>query len=236
MVRKTRAKRTTTTSTLEFQSDKFRTMKNQENYEKLYIFRLVWAERKVILDDLVLEIHRNFERRGWLPLLEVEHPPLTALIREFYLNLSVHSYDSNIQFVKSWIREEEYVITPNVVAYALGVPLVQQLVYPYTEIPRLNDIMSLIIGTSISWGTNPCVTSHELTELNYLFFRIFCHSIWPISHLHTIPIKRCTFLYALVTNAPMSFPTLFIQSLVEVHKSNAKSHGLFFLVFIHRIL
>ena len=34
----------------------------------------------------------------------------------------------------------------------------------------------------------------------------------------------------------MSFPTLFIRSLVEVHRSSAKSHGLFFPVFIHRIL
>ena len=68
------------------------------------------------------------------------------------------------------------------------------------------------------------------------FFRISYHSIWPISNFHTIPIKRCAFLYAFVTNAPMSFPTLFIRSLVEVHRSSAKSHGLFFPVFIHRIL
>ena len=34
----------------------------------------------------------------------------------------------------------------------------------------------------------------------------------------------------------MSFTTLFIRSLVEVHRSSAKSHGLFFPVFIHRIL
>ena len=81
MVRKTRAKKTTTPSTLEFQSDKFRTQKNQENYEKLYIFSPVWVERKVILDKFDPEIRRNFERRGWLPLLEVEHPPLATLIR-----------------------------------------------------------------------------------------------------------------------------------------------------------
>ena len=96
--------------------------------------------------------------------------------------------------------------------------------------------MSLITGTFISWGTDPCVTSHELTELNYMFFRISCHSICPISHLHTIPIERCAFLYALITDAPMSFPTLFIRSLLDVHRSSAKSHGLFFSVFIHRIL
>ena len=96
--------------------------------------------------------------------------------------------------------------------------------------------MSLLTDTTIRWGTNPRITSHELTELNYLFFQISCHSIWPISHLHTIPFERCAFLYALVTNAPMCFSTLFIHSLVEVHRSSAKSYGHFFSVFIHRIL
>ena len=64
MVRKTRAKKTTTPSTPVFQSDRFRTEKNQETYEKLNIFRLVWVERKVILDELNLEIRRNLESRG----------------------------------------------------------------------------------------------------------------------------------------------------------------------------
>ena len=96
--------------------------------------------------------------------------------------------------------------------------------------------MSHITGTSIRWGFNPRITTHELIELNYLFFRIACHSLWPISHLYTIPIERCAFLYALVTDAPMSIPTLFICSLVEVHRSSSKLHGLFFSVFIHRIL
>ena len=235
MVRKTRAKKTPNLSTPKFQSDRFRTLKNQETYEKLNIFRPIWAERKVILDEVDPKIHWNFERKGWLPLLEVEHPSPIALIREFYSNLSVHSTSSNIQFVKSLIRGEERVITPDVVASALGVPLVQQPMYPYTETPHLDDIMSLITGTSISWGTNSRVTSYELTELNYLFFRISCHCIWPISDLHTIPIERYAFLYTLITDALMSFPSLFISSFVGVHRSSAKSHGLFFPVFIHRI-
>ena len=108
--------------------------------------------------------------------------------------------------------------------------------YPYTEFPPIDDIMSLRTGTTISWGTNPRITTHKLTKPNYLFFRISCHSIWPISHIHTIPIERCAFLYALITDAPISFPTLFICYLVEVHRSSAKSHGLFFPIFIHRIL
>ena len=135
--------------------------------------------------------------------------------------------------MKSWIQGEEYVITPIVVANALGVPLVQHPVYLYDESPPLDDIMSYITGTSIQWGSNPRITSHELTEIHYLFFQISCHFIWPISHLHTIPLERCAFLYALITNAPMSFPHLFLRSLVKVYRSSSSSHALFFLVFIH---
>ena len=51
--------------------------------------------------------------------------------------------------MKSWIRGEEYTITPLVVASVLGVPKVQHLVYPYDESPPLDDIMSYLIGTSI---------------------------------------------------------------------------------------
>ena len=188
----------------------------------------------MILNELDGEIKSNFERRGWLPFMDIEYPPLTTLIREFYSNLFVHSDDSNTHYMM--IRGEEYVITPSIVASALGVPLVRQPVYPYSENPPLDDIMSCLTGTSISWGTNPCITSHELSELNYLFFRISCHSIWPISHLHTIPIERCAFFYAFVIDAPMCFPSFFIHSLVEVHRSSSKSHGLSFLVFIHRLL
>ena len=96
MVRKTRAnKKSTTTFTPVFESDRFKTKKNQETYEKLNIYRTVWAKRKVILYELDSAIRRNFEGQGWLPLLDVQHPPHVALIKEFYSNLSIHSDDSN---------------------------------------------------------------------------------------------------------------------------------------------
>ena len=85
----------------------------------------MWAERKVVLDELDLEIRRKFKRRGWLSLLGISHPPPSALIRKFYSNLSVHFDNSNTQYVMSWIRGKEYVITPSAVASALGVPLVR---------------------------------------------------------------------------------------------------------------
>ena len=90
-----------------------------ELYKTLNIKRKIWAERKVLLDKLDPAIRANFERRGWLPLLDIGHPSPIALIREFYSNLSIHIYDSNT-LVKSWIRGVEYTITPRVVADALG--------------------------------------------------------------------------------------------------------------------
>ena len=38
-----------------------------------------------------------------------------------------------------------------------------------------------------------------------------------------------------MTDASISFPILFIRSLVGVHRSSSTANGLFFLVFIHRI-
>ena len=150
MVRKTRAnKKTTSTSTLTFDSERFRFEKNQEAYDKLNIFRFVWAERKVVLDELDPKIRRNFKHRGWLPLLEISHPPSVALIKKFYSNLPIHSDDSNNHYVMSWIRDEKYTITLSVVASALGVPLVRQLVYPYDKTPHLDDIISYFTSTSI---------------------------------------------------------------------------------------
>ena len=194
MPRKTRANRTSTSSpSPTFDSERFLSEKNQEAFEKLNLKRNIWVERKVLLDKLDPEIRRNFERRGWLPLLDISHPPLATLIKEFYSNLSVHSYDANT-LVRSWVRGVGYTITPSVVANALEVPVVQHPVYPYDESPPLDNIMSYITRSSIQWGSNHRITTTKLTEIHYLFFRIACHSFWPISHLHTILLEHCAFL------------------------------------------
>ena len=122
------------------------------------------------------------------------------------------------------------------VAEALGVPVVQDAVYPYDESPSLDVVMSYITRSSIQWGSDPRITSAKLTETAYLFFRIACHSLWPISHFHTIPLERCVFLYAFTSGASISFPHLFLRSLNEVHRSSAVGHALIHPIFINRIL
>ena len=170
-----------------------------------------------------------------MSLLEIDHPPPTTLIREFFSNLSCHIYDSNT-VIQSWIRGVEFTITPRVVAQALGVPVVTDPVYPYDESPPIDVVMSHITGSSIQWGSDPRITSSALSETAYFFLRVACHSLWPISHLHTIPLEQCVFLYAVMSGASISFPHLFLRSLNKVHRSSAIGHALIHPIFIHRIL
>ena len=43
-------------------------------------------------------------------------------------------------------------------------------------------------------------------------------------------------MYALVTDAPINFPHLFLHSVNEVYRSSFVAHVLFHLIFIHQIL
>ena len=121
-------------------------------------------------------------------------------------------------------------------AEALGVLVVREPIYPYDENPPLDVVMSYITGSSIQLGSDPWIMSYELFETAYLFLRVACHSLWPISHLHTIPLKRCVFLYAFMSGASISFVHLFLRSLNEVHRSSTVEHALIHPIFIHRIL
>ena len=170
-----------------------------------------------------------------MSLFEIDHPPPTVLIREFFSNLSCHIYDSNT-VVRSWTRGVEFTVTPRVVAKALGVLVVTDPVYPSDESPPIDEVISHITGSFIQWGSDPRITSSALSKTTYLFLRVACHSLWPISHLHTIPLERRVFLYAFMFGASISFPHLFLRFLNEVHRSFAIEHALIYHIFIHRIL
>ena len=236
MPRKTRANRIPSTPFVSpSRSQLFKNDRCREAFEKLNSKRKIWAECSVILDEVDPAIWANLESRDWLSLLEIDHPPPIALIREFFSNLSYHIYDSNA-LVRSLIRGVEFTITPRLVAEALGVPVITGLIYPYAEALPIDVVMSYITRSSIQWGSDLRITSSALSETAYLFLRVACHSLWPISHLHTIPLERCVFLYTFMSGAFISFPHLFLHSLHEVHWSSTVGHALIHPIFIHRIL
>ena len=92
MPRKTRANRIPSTSSVSlFRSQLFKNDRYREAFEKLNSKRKIRVERSMILDEVDPAIRANLASRGWLSLLEIDHPPPTALIREFFSNLSCHS-------------------------------------------------------------------------------------------------------------------------------------------------
>ena len=149
MPRKTRANRILSTPSMSpFRSQLFKNDRCREAFKKLNSKGKICAEHYVILDKVDPAINANLELKGWLSLLEIDHPPPTTLIREFFSNLSCHVYDSKI-LIRSWIRGVEFTITPRVVAEALGVPVITEPVYPYVEALPLDVVMSYITGSSI---------------------------------------------------------------------------------------
>ena len=186
---KTKAKRVSGSSSklvVAFNQIRFETVTNEQMFETLIKDRSIWAERQINLDELPLSVHRNLQCRNWLTLCKDLQPLPAALIREFYSNLYICSNDN----LSTWIRAQSFVITKDVVFGALNVPHVQRPTYPYSECPRISDVMTLLCKRSMTWGSNPRINSSELTEFNYIFFKIACHNIFPISHVHTIPIER----------------------------------------------
>ena len=76
MLRKTRANRDPSTlSVSPSRVQLFRNKRAREAYEKLNSKRKIWAECSVILDKVDPTIRANLESRGWLSLLEIDHPP-----------------------------------------------------------------------------------------------------------------------------------------------------------------
>ena len=71
-------------------------------------------------------------------------------------------------------------------------------------------------------------------DINSLYLRISCHNIYPISHVHTVLIDRCAFLYAFVIDDSMCFPSMFIQTIVDIYSSTSKAKKLFFPMYIYR--
>ena len=81
MSRKTRANRIPSTPSVSpSRSQLFKNDRCREAFEKLNSKRKIWAECSVILDEVDPAIRANLESRGWLSLLEIDHPPPTVLI------------------------------------------------------------------------------------------------------------------------------------------------------------
>ena len=86
---------------------RFPAAKTEQIFETLTKYRSIWGERQLDIDELDPSIRRNLVSRNWGSLCDVSHPPPTALIKEFYSNLSVYSKDIDDHYLTTWIRGKE---------------------------------------------------------------------------------------------------------------------------------
>ena len=117
----------------------------------------------------------------------------------------MHAAATGGHFLTAWIRGFEYQIIPKVVSDALSVPVVRNPDYSFIDPPSLDDVVSLLCGKPMTWDDEPKLDSNELTKENCIFYRIACHSILPLTHIHTLLlIGYCSFL-------PLSLVLLFVS-------------------------
>ena len=92
MPRKTRANRVPSTPSMSpSRVQLFRNERSCEAFEKLNSKCKIWAERSVILDEVDPAIRANLESKGWLSLLEIDHPPRPLLLESSSLTSRVTS-------------------------------------------------------------------------------------------------------------------------------------------------
>ena len=74
--RKTRANRIPSTPFMSpSKSQLFKNDHYREAFEKLNSKRKIWVEHSMILNEVDPAIRANLDSRGWLSLLEIDHPP-----------------------------------------------------------------------------------------------------------------------------------------------------------------
>ena len=175
-----------------FDQLRFLTLENKQTFETLIKCRHIWGERQINLHELHPFVRENLQSRHWLSLCTNIQPPPADLIKEFYSNLSMHE-DLGGHKVALSIRGVPFTITRERVSKALDVHIICAPTYPNSMSPHIDDVMDVLCGQSVTRGSNRSTSSSKLTELNYIFFRIACHNIFPISHIYTIPVDRCFF-------------------------------------------
>ena len=93
--------------------------------------------------------------------------PPADLIREFYSNLSVHE-DLRGHIVASCICGVPFRLTREHVSKALDIPIIHTPTYPYSRSLRIDDVMDVLYGRSITRGSDRSISSSELTEFKLI--------------------------------------------------------------------
>lgn len=141
------------------------------------------------------------------------------------------SFD-NYNFLKVWLRVKSFKITFRVIYEALVVPLVSDAnsTYSSTFEPFIDDVLTLLWSYNTIWDGSANVPTSMLTNEYVFLYRIVCHNIWPISHIHLSPQLDLHFSMllslVLIFVFLLSFFVLSLSSLTKIPRNK-----LWFILF-----
>lgn len=125
--------------------------------------------------------------RNWLSLCyNIVSPPILILLENFFQMFC--SFD-NSNFIIVWLRVKSFKITFRVIYEALVVPFVSDADSTYSSTSEffINDVLILLWSHNTIWDGSVNVPTSMLTNEYVVLYRIVCHNIWPISHIHLSP-------------------------------------------------
>ncbi|KAE8055922.1 hypothetical protein FH972_012731 [Carpinus fangiana] len=179
------------------------------------------VQRKVKCSDFVDDfafIPPLFEERGWKSPITPSIPPFEDMVKEFYANIE----PIDLQSFRTSVRKKEFEVNRDLICSIIGVPLVNELTYPYLPdtFPDKEAMMMVFVdGTSPSWLSHQAkVKIIDFSEPMRTLSQIVSANIWLVGHYTDFGVDRAAFLFALTTGVPIDFSTHAIQLMLTAYE------------------
>ncbi|KAJ8639724.1 hypothetical protein MRB53_016418, partial [Persea americana] len=171
------------------------------------------------------------QQREWFTLYDVGYHIVVNWVREFYSNM----HDVSDNSFKTYVREQELNITPNLLSQVLEIDSVEGAHFPIVNNRQINYnlVAKELTGKPVAWVGGD-IAHHKLTE-SYRLLNIFIrHNVSPKVS------KRVTkedgyLLYCIETQRRVDLPLVVFRRMAKVHNASHNA-ALPFLGVISKLL
>ena len=200
--------------------------------------RGIHSERQVVLSDFSdTDLPTVIHSRGWESLYGISVTCLSVIIQEFYSNMKEFDYSIPLFVTHVWgIR---MVVTLDIVSEVLHIPRVAHPDYPGSKCLRAvskDELVSLFCETPSSWDDRQNTSCSAFAKGSRFLNMVMTFILHPLSHYNTIIEPHARFLFSLIEDLSINFPSHFILSLIDIYKDTATRDKLIFPSAITRLL
>lgn len=152
-------------------------------------------ERNIDINDFASSgIKQQFTLRGWLGLCSKNEKSHPMMVREFFANVT--EVDIVNGFFFTYVRGLQLRFSVDTVRNILQLPVVENPQWPFA--PEISpDREEVFRELTDHVATHLADLSQGLMAPQFrMLHKIVCNSIEPVDHIHSVPISRAHFLYA----------------------------------------